>query len=86
MRIKGGRIVDDFSKVNVPPQDGNLIQQNQNNGGFPGFSNFSNFNANEAYNYQGPSNPAVNDFSNQGNYGAGQNNGFGAPPQNMDMV
>ena len=35
MRIKGGRIVDDFSKVNIPPQDGNLIQtMNQQNFGY----------------------------------------------------
>ena len=82
MRIKGGRIVDDFSKVNVPPQDGNLIQQNQANSGFPGISNFSNFNANEAYSYQGASNPILGDFGNTNNYGVGQSNGYGAVPQN----
>ena len=35
MRITGGRIVDDFSKVNIPPQDGNLMQQMNQPYGYP---------------------------------------------------
>ena len=71
MRIKGGRIVDDFSKVNIPPQDGILLPNQSMNNGY----------MDNGMNYNGQMN---NQFG-MNNYNQPMNNQFGMNNYNQPM-